>query len=122
LADYPPITTRASIVNDARTRTVSKEASFMTPSASYPALTLSDSIVRHQSASPRQQRDITPGADRDEAIGVACELWSCGNTAAKSADHRSALSPIAIGIGRCNVAPRECQRLSAWLFENRIRN
>ena len=93
----------------------------MTPSASYPALTLSDSIVRHQSASPRQQR--TAAADRDEATGVACELWSCGNTAAKSADHhRSALSPIAIGIGRCNVAPRECQRLSAWLFENRIRN
>src|SRR5882757_4429271 len=78
LADYPPITTRASIVKDARTNTVSKEASFMTPSASYPALTLSDSIVRHQSASPRQQRDITPGADRDEAIGVACELSAAG--------------------------------------------
>src|SRR5882757_3033534 len=74
LADYPPITTRASIVKDAKTRTVSKEASFMTPSASYPALTLSDSIVRHQSASPRQQRDITPGADltRHRASRVSC--------------------------------------------------
>jgi hypothetical protein len=72
---------------------------------------------------PRQQREITAGADHDEAAGVACERWNCGNTAAKPADHhRSALSPIAIGIGRCNVAPRECQRLSAWMFENRLRN
>jgi hypothetical protein len=37
---HPPITTSASIVSDARTSTVSKEASFMMPSASYPGATL----------------------------------------------------------------------------------
>jgi hypothetical protein len=40
---HPPITTKASMVRDASTSTVSKEASLMMPSASYPAATVSDS-------------------------------------------------------------------------------
>jgi hypothetical protein len=36
--------TSTSMVSDASTSTVSKEASFMTPSASYPAATVGDSI------------------------------------------------------------------------------
>jgi hypothetical protein len=42
---HPPITTKASMVRDARTSMVSKEASFMMPSASYPAATVVDSII-----------------------------------------------------------------------------
>jgi hypothetical protein len=41
---HPPITTSASMVSEARTKMVSKEASFIMPSASYPAATLIDSI------------------------------------------------------------------------------
>lgn len=43
---YPPITTSASMVSEARTKMVSKEASFIMPSASYPAMSLVDSIKR----------------------------------------------------------------------------
>ena len=42
---HPPITTKASIVKDARTSMVSKEASFMMPSASTPRGTVVDSII-----------------------------------------------------------------------------
>jgi hypothetical protein len=41
---HPPMMTKTSMVSDASTSTVSKEASFMTPSASYPGATVSDSI------------------------------------------------------------------------------
>lgn len=43
---HPPMMTNTSMVSDARTNTVSKEANFMTPSASYPAATVGDSINR----------------------------------------------------------------------------
>jgi hypothetical protein len=42
---HPPTTTKASIVNDARTSIVSKEASFMMTSASTPRGTVVDSII-----------------------------------------------------------------------------
>ena len=49
----PHTTTRVSIVKDANNNALSTEANFITlPSASYPASTLSDSIIRRQPAWP----------------------------------------------------------------------
>ena len=79
----PHTTTRVSIVKDANNNALSTEANFITlPSASYPASTLSDSIIRRQPAwrcsrcghwrrRRRTGTNAAPGFDPEAASTIA---------------------------------------------------